>query len=89
MLHRIGVALVGSYDPVRTHRALALTIGAIARELGEPIHRVQYAIRTRGIEPECLAGNIRVFGDDTIERVAGILNEIDGQRLPIHGGMSQ
>jgi hypothetical protein len=74
---------------VRTHRAVALTIGAIARELGEPIHRVQYAIRTRGIEPECVAGNIRVFGDDAIERVAGILHEINGQRLPMHEGASQ
>jgi hypothetical protein len=48
--------------------------------LGEPIHRVQYAIRTRGIEPECLAGNIRVFGDGTVEQVAAILSEIDRQR---------
>jgi len=64
---------------VRT-RAAALTIGAIARELGEPIHRVQYVIRTRGIDPEVMAGNIRVFADDVVERVADILQEIDRQK---------
>ena len=60
-----------------THRDIALTIGAIARELGEPIHRVEYAIRTRGIKAECLAGHVRVFGADVIDRVADILREID------------
>jgi hypothetical protein len=66
---------------VRTNRDAALTVGAIARELGEPIHRVQYAIRTRGVEPECLAGNIRVFADDVVERVASILSQIDRQKV--------
>ena len=58
------------------HRA-APTIGAIARELNEPLHRVQYAIRSRGIEPEAMAGHIRVFSPDTVERVAEILRDID------------
>jgi hypothetical protein len=57
----------------------ALTIGAIARELGEPVHRVQYAVKTRGIQPEAVAGNIRVFPSETVERVAEILREIDRQ----------
>jgi hypothetical protein len=58
----------------------ALTIGAIARELGEPIHRVQYAVKTRGITPEAVAGNIRVFPPETVERVADILRAIDRQQ---------
>jgi hypothetical protein len=57
----------------------ALTIGAIASELHEPIHRVQYAIRTRGIEPEAVAGHIRVFSPETVDRVAHILGDIDRQ----------
>jgi hypothetical protein len=73
---------------VPTHRAVAPTIGAIARELGEPIHRVQYAIRTRYIEPEAMAGHIRVFSPDTIERVADILSEIDRQAARRGGGLS-
>jgi hypothetical protein len=56
-----------------------VTVGAIAQELSEPIHRVQYAIKSRGIEPEALAGNIRVFAPAVIERVAEILREIDRQ----------
>jgi hypothetical protein len=67
----------GSY-PVSPRSAL--TIGAIARELGEPIHRVQYAVKTRGISPEAIAGNIRVFPPETMERVADILRAIDRQQ---------
>jgi ribosomal protein L19E len=65
---------------VSTHRDVAPTIGAIARKLGEPIHRVEYAVRTRRIEPECLAGNIRVFAPDAVDRVADALREIDRQK---------
>jgi hypothetical protein len=54
--------------------------------LGEPIHRVQYAIRTRGVEPEALAGYIRVFPPETIERVAAILRDIDRQAGRRQGG---
>jgi hypothetical protein len=64
-------------NPVKPLRAL--TIGAIASELNEPIHRVQYAIRTRGIEPEAVAGHVRVFPPETVERLANILGEIDRQ----------
>jgi hypothetical protein len=58
----------------------ALTIGAIARELGEPIHRIQYAVKTRGIKPAAVAGHIRVFAPETVERVADILRDIDRQQ---------
>ncbi len=61
-------------------RATARTVGRIARELNEPIHRVDYAIRTRGIEPEFTAGHLRVFSEDAVERIAEILREIDRQR---------
>lgn len=71
--------------PVSCHRA-APTIGAIARELNEPLHRVQYAIRTRGIEPESMAGHIRVFPPETVERVAAILRDIDRQAARREGG---
>jgi hypothetical protein len=61
------------------HASRALTVGAIARELHEPLHRVQYAIRTRQIEPEATAGNLRIFPPEAIERVAAILRGIDQQ----------
>ena len=47
----------------------ALTIGEIARRLGWPIHRVDYLIRSRGIEPELRAGNLRVFPETIIDRL--------------------
>jgi hypothetical protein len=74
---------------VPTHRAVALTAGVIARELDEPLHRVQYAIRTRGIEPETIAGNLRIFTPETVEQVADILRDIDRQAARREGGLSQ
>ena len=85
VLHRLGSADAGD-QPVSPRKS-ALTIGAIARELNEPIHRVQYAVRTRGIEPEALAGQIRVFPPETVERVADILRDIDRQAAKV-GGMA-
>jgi hypothetical protein len=71
---------------MRPHKAL--TIGAIARELDEPLHRVEYAIRTRAIEPEAMAGHIRVFPPETVERVADVLRDIDRQAARRQGGMA-
>lgn len=70
---------------MRPHKA-ALTVGAIARELGEPVHRVQYAVKTRAIEPEAVAGNLRIFAPEAVERVAGILRDIDRQADRRSGG---
>jgi hypothetical protein len=58
----------------------ALTTGALARELDEPIHRIQYAVRTRGIEPEAVAGNLRIFPPEAVEQIAEILHGIDSQQ---------
>jgi hypothetical protein len=62
-----------------------LTVGTIAGRLNEPIHRVEYAIRSRGIEPAGIAGNLRIFNEDAIEQVATALREIDSRR---EGGVS-
>jgi hypothetical protein len=58
----------------------APTIGAIARQLSEPIHRVEYAVRSRNIQPVSLAGNLRIFDREAVERVAVALREIDAKR---------
>jgi hypothetical protein len=57
----------------------ALTVGQIADQLNEPIWRVQYILKTRNIEPEAVAGHIRVFPSEAVEQVAEILREIDRQ----------
>lgn len=56
------------------------TIGQIAHRLNEPIHRIEYAIKTRGIEPTAIAGNARIFQEEDIERVATALRDIDSKR---------
>jgi hypothetical protein len=58
----------------------AHTVGAIARGLNRPLHRVEYAIRSRGIVPSALAGHARVFDADGVEQIAAALNEIDNRR---------
>ncbi len=56
------------------------TIGQIARRLDEPLHRVEYAIKSRGVEPRAFAGNARVFDERAIELVAAALRGIDASR---------
>jgi hypothetical protein len=62
------------------------TIGEIARRLGEPIHRVEYAIRSRGIRPSGWAGNARVFPQDSVNEIAAVLHHIQAARR--HDGPS-
>ena len=56
------------------------TIGEIARRLGEPIHRIEYVIRARGIRPTGWAGNARVFPDEAVEAIAMELHRIDAAK---------
>lgn len=57
-----------------------LTVGEIARRLGEPLHRVEYLIRSRNIRPAGWAGHARVFRDADLTRIAAELRRIDGER---------
>jgi hypothetical protein len=56
------------------------TVGRLAEHLNEPIHRVQYAIRSRTIRPAGSAGNARVFDDEQVETIAATLREMDDRR---------
>lgn len=56
------------------------TIGEIARRLSEPVHRVQYVIRARGIRPCGWAGNARVFPEDAVDIIAAELQRIDSAK---------
>jgi DNA-binding transcriptional MerR regulator len=55
-------------------------VGEIARRLGAPVHRIEYVLRTRGIEPVGTAGNSRVYTEDDLARVAEELRLIDGRK---------
>jgi hypothetical protein len=49
------------------------TVGEIARRLGQPVHRVEYVLRSRRIRPAGKAGNCRVFAEPDVERVRAAL----------------
>lgn len=56
------------------------TLGVIASELGQPLHRIAYIVRTRGIRPVARAGNLRLFDRHAKARIRYELNKIDAQR---------
>lgn len=55
------------------------TVGEIAKRLGEPLHRVEYLIRARDIQPAGRAGNARVFSDVDVDFIASELARIDSR----------
>ena len=56
------------------------TVGEIACRVGEPIHRVEYIIRPRGITPSAWAGNARVFSAEAVQRIEQELRFIQASR---------
>jgi hypothetical protein len=56
------------------------TVGVIADRIGEAVHRIEYVIRSRGIEPLGRAGNARVFSEQAVERIAAELRRIGEAR---------
>jgi hypothetical protein len=63
-----------------TEPATLLTVGEIARRLDQPIHRVEYVLRSRNVAPAGWAGNSRVFVESDVAFVAAELRRIDDER---------
>ena len=59
---------------------LLWTVGTLARRYGEPLHRVEYVIKTRGIRPCGRAGNARVFSEEDAARIGDELRRISAQK---------
>jgi hypothetical protein len=57
-----------------------LTIGEIARRLGQELHRIEYVIRSRNIQPASWAGHARVFREADLGRIASELRRIQTER---------
>jgi hypothetical protein len=57
-----------------------LTTGEIAARLGQPIHRVDYVVRARGIRPAARAGRLRVFGTEAIAQIQDAIDAADDRR---------
>lgn len=56
------------------------TVGVLADKLGQPIHRIQYLLRTRKhIAPVAIAGRSRLYLDKTIAQLRHELNAIDAR----------
>ena len=68
-------------QPVPTLR----TPGVIARELGIPLHRVQYILRTRPyILPSARAGRLRLYDLDAVAMVRHALTAMDARKGADH-----
>jgi hypothetical protein len=51
-------------------------VSQIAEELGVPVHRVRYAIQTRGIQEAGWAGTARLFDEEGVARIAAAVSQI-------------
>ena len=63
-----------------TANRLCRTAGVIARELNEPLHRVQHILNTREhIQPVGRAGRLRVYTAEAVAQVRHELHAIDAR----------
>jgi hypothetical protein len=61
------------------------TPGVIARELGEPLHRVLYVLRTRAfIVPTARAGRLRLYDLQAVAQIRYALNTMDARKGASH-----
>ena len=56
------------------------SLGEIARRLKEPIHRVEYVIRSRDIEPLLVAGGRHFYSEAQVQRIASEIRRIDEEK---------
>jgi hypothetical protein len=56
------------------------TVGEIARRLDESLHRIEYVIRSRNIQPTSRAGHVRIFAEAEVAHIADELRQIDAAR---------
>lgn len=71
----------------RTEEPGLITPGVIARQLGEPIHRVLHVLATRAaIRPAARAGRIRLYDRGAVEQVRREIARIDLIRAAMKSG---
>ena len=64
------------------------TPGVLAADLGEPLHRVLYVLRTRHhIRPSARAGRLRLYDREALAMIRRELNAIDARRAGQKGGV--
>jgi DNA-binding transcriptional MerR regulator len=60
--------------------AQSLTTGEMARQIGVAVHRVEYVIKSRSIQPVERAGTLRIFSEADRDFIAAELRRIDEER---------
>lgn len=63
-----------------TDYRVLLSVGEIARQIGEPVWRIEYQIRSRNIQPTGRAGNARVFDEADVSYITNEICHIDRER---------
>jgi hypothetical protein len=53
-----------------------LTVGEIARRLKQPLHRIEYVLRAREIQPTGRAGNSHVYSEEQVAQIEAELRSI-------------
>lgn len=57
-----------------------LTVGEIARRLGTKVHRVEYVIKSRKVQPIGWAGHARVFSSASYTHIENELRRMEADR---------
>lgn len=60
---------------------VANTVGIIAGRLGQPVHVIQYLVKTRKIEPALRAGNAWIFDDLAVAKIERELEIMKNRRV--------
>jgi hypothetical protein len=56
------------------------TVGVLAQKLNQPVHRIQYLLRTRPhIKPAARAGRSRLYREQAVAQLRHELNSIDAR----------
>ena len=56
------------------------TVGVLAQKLNEPVHRIEYLLRTREhIQPAAIAGRSRLYHERAVAQLRHELNAIDAR----------
>lgn len=55
------------------------TVGRIADRLGISVHRVQYVVHRKGIQPAAYAGRLRLFDRHAVARIRYEINAIEAR----------
>ena len=53
------------------------TIGEIARQADQSVHRIAYIVKTRAIRPVSRAGKLRIFAPEAVRIIKNELTRID------------